>query len=93
MVLGGTGSGFGRNCRVKIENVFLKLSQQSTLTVIVRGALDKNLTGTYGKLDGGLDGNLTGNLYGNLTGNLSGNLNGNLDGNLNENQNGNLDGT
>ena len=70
-----------------------ELSQQSTLTVIVRGALDKNLTGTYGKLDGGLDGNLTGNLHGNLTGNLSGNLNGNLDGNLNENQNGNLDGT
>ena len=66
-----------------------QLSQQSTLTVIVRGALDKNLTGTYGKLDGGLDGNLTGNLHGNLTGDLSGNLNGNL----NENQNGNLDGT
>ena len=46
-----------------------KLSQQSTLTVVVSGNLD-------GKLDGNLDGNLNGNLNGHLAGNQDGNLNG-----------------
>ena len=76
----------------------VKLSQQSTLTFVVTGLLDRSLWEIEWKLILNLDGNLYMNLDGNVNGgklnvSLDGTLNENPSGNMNANLTGNQDGT